>query len=427
MNLEALLLSLHLDPALATFFGPHWESSLATLPAGGPDWLTDDAVVASRRFVGLEPRYDAPLLAAAGAVRAHAALALLAWHAARLAFEHQDYDLAQAQSWPDLSATLGEHAPLFYLLVAFQAVPHLQRAHGRRGIPLDVSRATCTHYLECTSLYSLTHAGRLGVRPAMLGWLRHHTSGELCCLGRMEYMVKPFRGRLRAFRQRESGLVVALADSGATFADSGLGPLPARPGAAADVWMALLEPAAHEVSGHPIAPDGRALRQRVTLDLRRWTPVLAPGDFILETHIPPGGGLTPTRCAESMRAALEFFPRHFPEHPFAGFACDSWVLNPELSEILTPTSNPVLWQHELYLFPVPSDGREGLQFIFGREDVDPATAPRDTSLRRALLDRLAAGKPLRAGGMFCLPTEVAEFGTQPYRRRWPAVQAALNL
>jgi hypothetical protein len=124
---------------------------------------------------------------------------------------------------------------------------------------------------------------------------------------------------------------------------------------------------------------------------------------------------------------MEFFPRHFPERPFVGFACDSWILNPELTEICSATSNMVLWQRELYLFPVPSNGRAGLQFIFGREDVDPATAPRDTRLRRALLDQLAAGRPLRAGGMFCLAHEAAEFGTQPYRRRWPAVRAALGL
>jgi hypothetical protein len=231
MELESLFVALHLDPAKAALFRPHWAESMAALPGAGPDWLRDDAVLASRRFVGLAPDYDAPLLATARAVRADGALSGLAWHAARLAFEHLDYDLGQARFWPELGVVLGEKAPLFYLLVAFQAVPHLRRAHRRRGISEDVSRATCTHYLESTSLYRLTHAGRLGVRPAMLGWLRHHISGELCCLGRMEYMIKPFQGRLCAFRHREQGLLVALAENGASFAGCGLGTVPARPAA----------------------------------------------------------------------------------------------------------------------------------------------------------------------------------------------------
>ena len=137
--------------------------------------------------------------------------------------------------------------------------------------------------------------------------------------------------------------------------------------------------------------------------------------------------MAPARCAASMREALAFFPRHFPESPALGFACYSWVLNPELAEFYSPTCNMVLWQREMHLFPVPSNGREGLQFIFGREDVNPATAPRDTRLQRALLDRLATGLPLRAGGMFCLPEGLHEYGSQPYRRRWPEVCSLLGL
>ena len=46
----------------------------------------------------------------------------------------------------------------------------------------------------------------------------------------------------------------------------------------------------------------------------------------------------------------------------------------------------VLWQQELYLHPIPSGDRSGLVFVFGKDDIDLNTAPRDTSLRRALLD-----------------------------------------
>jgi len=46
----------------------------------------------------------------------------------------------------------------------------------------------------------------------------------------------------------------------------------------------------------------------------------------------------------------------------------------------------VLWQQELYLHPIPSGDRSGLVFVFGKGDIDLNTAPRDTSLRRALLD-----------------------------------------
>lgn len=90
----------------------------------------------------------------------------------------------------------------------------------------------------------------------------------------------------------------------------------------------------------------------------------------------------------------------------------------EQTDLYRPTSNMVLWQRELYLFPWSSNGKAGLFSIFGEDEIDPASAPRDTSLRRAVLDHLAAGRPLRNGAMFMLREDFQHFGTQHYRRHW---------
>ena len=86
----------------------------------------------------------------------------------------------------------------------------------------------------------------------------------------------------------------------------------------------------------------------------------------------------------------------------------------------------VLWQRELYLYPIPSGDRSGLRFIFGRDNIDIATAPRDTSLRRALLDHLQAGGRLIHGGMFFLCEDFEDFGSQVYQRYWRANAASLD-
>lgn len=130
--------------------------------------------------------------------------------------------------------------------------------------------------------------------------------------------------------------------------------------------------------------------------------------------------MTPESCQASMHEALEFFPRHFPGRPFVGFACSSWILNPQLESIYRPDSNMVLWQRELYLYPTRSGVRSGLHFVFGTQDVDLATAPRDTSLRRALLDHLTTGGVLRGGGMFMLLDDFSHYGSQVYRSAAPS-------
>ena len=132
-------------------------------------------------------------------------------------------------------------------------------------------------------------------------------------------------------------------------------------------------------------------------------------------HIPGGGGMTPERCEDSMRQALEFFPRFFPQTPFKAFACQSWIMNPQFADFYSPTCNLVRYQRETYLYPYPWAANGGVFFIFDAESIDPKTAPRDTSIRRAMADHLEQGGILRNGGMFFFPEEMPRFGTQAYR------------
>jgi len=94
---------------------------------------------------------------------------------------------------------------------------------------------------------------------------------------------------------------------------------------------------------------------------------------------------------------MAFFPQHFPERSSVCFCCDSWVLNSELQELLPSTSNMVRFQRELYLLPHATHDEQLLAVAFGGIPDDLSTAPRDTALRRALLDHIATGRSLHAG------------------------------
>ncbi len=120
-----------------------------------------------------------------------------------------------------------------------------------------------------------------------------------------------------------------------------------------------------------------------------------------------------------MRQAAVFFRRHFPDRPCRATSCYSWIFNTQLERIHMSTDHLVRFQRELHLFPVPSNGRDGLWFIFLTDDVDPRTASRDTSLRRGVADFLATGERWRSGAMFYLLEDLDAFGSQPYRSRWP--------
>jgi hypothetical protein len=316
-------------------------------------------------------------------------------------------------------------AGAFYMLVGLAAVPVIRELHRRMGVPEQITRDTC-HVLVCLSWnYERSNPGRLGIMLQELSWVRNHLQGRLFRIGRLEFMIGPFRGCLEAYRHRASGHVVALATGGTTFTAGGYLPYRgASPGAGA--WTASLDRSGDSVVGSPITPWGVAVQQRVTLSTKEWLLELRPGQPSLEFHIPEGGGMTLDLCLDSMQRGLTFFAEFFPSNPVSGFHSHSWIFGPQLEDYLPETSNLVRLLREVYLHPVVTTPRDGIYYMFGSDDINLDTAPRDTSLRRATIDYLKAGGPWRCGGMFIMGKDLSRFGDQVYRTGWDRTLATIS-
>ncbi|MGN6741701.1 MAG: acyltransferase domain-containing protein, partial [Amnibacterium sp.] len=113
----------------------------------------------------------------------------------------------------------------------------------------------------------------------------------------------------------------------------------------------------------------------------------------LSTHIPETGPLTPESVDDSFAQAAAFFARCFPDYPTSRFHCGSWLLDPQLAEVLKPESNMVRFQKRWTLEGGPSVADEdAIYFVFRKRGMpDRSTLPRETTLQRAILDKLDAG------------------------------------
>jgi hypothetical protein len=406
-----VLIDLSLDTA-PEVLSPYWEEDLQTAPAEIAP-LQPEVFLALREYVRLDPAVDGQLSAVASEVRGNPALRALWWHCYQLLFHHPDYSGDLMGRWPDLSKLLGQEQGVFYLLIALGAVTEARGHHEARGIPDEITRGIYGNFEELVGNYQTLNPGRWGVDLRIVSWLRYPACGMLYRLGRIEYMNRPYHGQALAYRHHTTGETVALAADGVNYTSAGY--IANTPGEGN--WTSRLEVAADCVRGHYLDPRGHATRKVLELSRDEWECALRPGDHVLEMHIPPGGGFQPEVCRASLQQAVEFFPRYFPERSFVGLGCQSWILNPQMHEVYRPDNNMTLWQQEMYLYPVPSSGRDGLFFVFAEDQVDLATAPRDTSLRRAVLDWLAAGHRLMSGGAFVLTGDLARYGTQPYRHQ----------
>jgi hypothetical protein len=130
--------------------------------------------------------------------------------------------------------------------------------------------------------------------------------------------------------------------------------------------------------------------ERLGLPFRR-------GDPCLGVHIPESGPLSPEACDASLQWAREFFPRHFPEESCRFATCGSWLLDDQLAEYLPASSNIVRFQRRFQLMPGsrPCDG-EIVSFVFRRNDAHIDDLPQRTTLERAIVQHLRAGRHWQA-------------------------------
>jgi len=397
-----------------------WESSQRSMPMGRPAFLPPEFVADACRDILLPAEVLDKAVEVSRRIAADSTLRALAWHYHHCLFLSNGYPLGNLNRWPSLTGVLGDDAGMFYFILVLSGLPGMRSVYEERSIPAEIARDTLSQVKFAMTEHRQRH-GNWGLTAHNVRWFTNHLYGDLYCLGRLQFQFGFFHYKLRAFRHRTSGVVVALSEGGIRYLDDGQLDGRDRFHDATGAWTSQLTFADDEITGHPIAPGGSVLRQRVQLPKAEWQEVLAPGDPVLNIHIPGGGPMDYDLCGESFRAAMDFFPRHFPDKPFLGFCCGSWLLDSQLEELLPATSNIVRFQREVYLFPTLSDDMCLPKTVFGSVPDDLTSAPRDTALQRAVLDRLAAGPPLRAkaGGCFILPGDL-DWGSQFYRSQpWP--------
>jgi hypothetical protein len=406
---DALAAGLGLPPTAAVW-AAGWEASLASYPAPLPDILTAAGLAATCNRIGFSTELREAVLGALPAVTADPRLCRLVWHLYRRLFVDPGMLKEDLAAWPVLPAAALPHADLLPVYAYLAGVPHVEARYRERGIPGEVLVATLSD-VELWIREHRTKTGRWGL--SNLRWLTHHFSGTLFRLSRLQFQFGTSRYPYHAWRQKGTGRVRLLADSTVRFSADGLtaGSAPELP---------LGSPYAVEgdaVCGLPVDPRGHALPQPEKLPLAEWTSILEPGDAVFNLHIPAGSPMDADQCGEAFRQAGSFFPKCFPEYRFRAYVCGSWLLDPQFEGALRPESNIVRFLREVYLFPLPgATGRQTIERVFGTPEIAVASAPRDTSLRRAIIEHLERGGVWRAGGCVLFPEDVRGWGAQVYRR-----------
>jgi hypothetical protein len=375
------------------------------MTSDGSAFLDAHQIQTSAAHVGLpEPALHA-LQELASRVRADASLRELVSAAHHAVYATAD-DFAGATARAD--AALGPEADLLHGLLVLDSVRLVLERQGRRGVSPEISRAVNDRHGAAWLRRAVAAGGQPRIADWQPRWLRLVASGELYRLGRLEFVLERWQYPFRVYAHCATSETIVLSAPGASFGADGY---VAQPGSFTSTWIESAE----AVVGTPISPRGFALASPVRLSLAEWKLELDKDDWVLDLHVPGEGELSVEALRGALSDAEKFFDRYYPKTPFKAYVCDSWLFNTQLEAMLGSHSNILRWQREGYLLPTPG-GHEGfLSFTFGSTTVDPRTAPRDTQLRRAVLDHLERGGRLRAGAHLLLRRDIGRFGAMPYR------------
>ena len=159
-------------------------------------------------------------------------------------------------------------------------------------------------------------------------------------------------------------------------------------------WVADVEESDDAYIGHPYDERGFVKKEKITLKKSEWTKVIEPGDPVLSVHIPPGGGMTEELVTESFNMTKEFLAEYFPDFKYKAFVCGSWLMDPQLVDMVGEESNIAKFCKRFKPCCVKSGANGVFTFVFMKYDVSNVVyeeLPERTSLERKLKEKYLSG------------------------------------
>ena len=235
----------------------------------------------------------------------------------------------------------------------------------KRGIPKDMQERVNGAYCRMASGHKRDF-GFLGIRPLHFFWAKHYLHPDIFGIGSLEFEITRMPQGEGLFQSRRTGELVPLRRAALTGgAYCGITPL--RGGG-----------------------DGEAR----TLTADEYEPLAFSGDDVLSVHIPGGARIAPATCRASFCEALDFFSQYYPERRIRAFFCRSWLMDPELADVLPEGANILAFQRLFLRYPTPATGREVFTFVHPQPFATYEELPENTTLLRGLKRRYLAGRPI---------------------------------
>lgn len=287
-------------------------------------------------------------------------------------------------------------------LVLCKAIDGFYEDMKKRGLPDDVVTASLRLPEDSVEAYRRKHNGEVGF--ASFSWYQLFYDHRLLRIGAltMEFPA-PFPSIANVIGNKE-GATIALATNVTCHRDGF--PLGARHFEDTEgAFTATLEETKDAFIGNVYDERGYVKKEKQTFKKDEWNILFKGGDGMVSIHIPHGARFD----SETVRASVErtkvIIREYYPEYDFKTFFCGSWLLDPQLCDMLSPESNIVKFCKLFKPLAVKDSGSCVFGFVFNKPDMnfEISELPETTSLERAIKTHYLDGKAIYETFGYFLP------------------------
>lgn len=309
-------------------------------------------------------------------------------------------------------ACMTEYRGFYPLLLLFACVEPAMELLRIRGVPAEYYEDIPYRPME-NQFRKFIEKGDITVSD--FPWDMNFYTCSIFLMDRFLFIPCKFEDELTLYRNERTKKVIALRHPGEEFRRdgqiNGINEVYDREGKFTSEW----EEGEDFITANPVSPMGYVKSDKITLNKAEWKTALKKGELLLALHVPSGPGYNTARLKNSMKLAIEFYDKYFPELAIKGFWSESWLYDSRLSLILdNEQSNIIRVQRQFYLYPIKA-GDSMLRYeVFGGWRAEPSESELKTTLQKAASEYMKTGKRFNNLSMLVLREDVDRVGDDTY-------------
>lgn len=288
---------------------------------------------------------------------------------------------------------------MFVAVLYLTQIEASEERYLKRGLDPDFAMNTVKAFGSCFKRGTAV-TGTVGIAPLYVSWLCIYISALIVNIYGFNFEVRRYTHETLYLKNKTSGDVRVLVynqmihHSGKILGSE----------CCADEegsFFADLEETETEYIGFVADENALVQNKKERFAKSEWDVILKPGDDTISFHIPKGADMSDENLDRVFTKGAEFVKKLYPEMNIRCITCFSWLLSPELKEILKPESKILAFGDRYVRFPFKDTGKSVFSFVFIGKYDSYNDLPENTSLERALKKRYLDGECIHSyGGAF---------------------------